>query len=339
MRSIMFKRALPVVCLFVLSPLIAEYLSGSLPVSLLTILPLMAAMYGSGALLIREAAVRTGGGWPMIVLLAAAYGFVEEGWVDQSLFNPNYQNLRLLDFGYVAALGTGLPWLIYVIAIHVVWSIATPIALTNGLFPARRHEPWLRWWGIALFALLYLAANAAVASYSYGSSHFMATPGELAWTGAVVIALVISAALVSRRRTEPPDRDAPGPPWLFLLGFLPGMALVLLMFFGRSALHASWQSAVAGLTLLGAGAIAAFVAFENRRWSQRQHFALSAGLLAVYVVSGFLTSGALHDRADLPGHVAIVGVCLLLLTVAWRREWRNGGAEPVGGYQGISLPS
>ena len=315
----MLKRFMPILCLFVLSPLVAEYLSGSLPVALLTILPLMAAMYGSGALLIREAAVRTGGGWPMIVLLAAAYGFVEEGWIDQSLFNPNYQNLRLLDFGYVAALGTGLPWLIYVIAIHVVWSISTPIALTNGLFPARRDEPWLRWWGIALFALLYLAANAAVANFSYGSSHFMATPEELAWTGAVVLALVAAAVLIARRRAAVPGRDAPPSPILFLLGFLPGIALVLLMFFGRSVLHVSWQSAVAGLALLGAGAVAALAAFENRRWSDRQRFALSAGLLAVYVVSGFLTSGTLHDRADLPGHVAIVAVCLLALAIVWRR--------------------
>ena len=337
----MLKRLLPIVCLLVLSPLVAEYLSGSLPVKLLTILPLMAAMYGSGALLIREAAVRTGGGWPMIVLLGAAYGFIEEGWVDQSLFNPDYQNLRLLDFGYVAALGTGLPWLIYVIAIHIVWSISTPIALANGLFPARRREPWLRWWAIALFALLYLAANAAVASYSYTSSHFMATPGELGWTAAVVVALVIAALLVSRRRTAPPDRDAPPPPMLFLVGFLPGIALVLLMFFGRSALHVSWQSAVAGLVLLAAGAAVAFVAFENRRWSDRQHFALSAGLLAVYVVGGFLTSGTLHDRADLPGHIAIVAACLLVLIVAWRRtrKARGAGAEPADGYQGISLPS
>ena len=132
----MLKRLLPIVCLLFLSPLVAEYLSGSLPVALIALLPLMAAMYGSGAVLIRETAVRTGGGWPMIVLLAAAYAFVEEGWVDQSLFNPNYQGQRLLDFGYVAALGTGLPWLLYVIAIHVVWSISTPIALTG-----RRSTP------------------------------------------------------------------------------------------------------------------------------------------------------------------------------------------------------
>jgi len=98
----MLRRLLPVFSLWLLAPLVAEYLLGSLPVSLITILPLMAAMYGSAALLIREAARRSGGGWMTIALLGAAYGFVEEGFVTQSLFNPNYLHLRLLDFH--------LPW-------------------------------------------------------------------------------------------------------------------------------------------------------------------------------------------------------------------------------------
>jgi hypothetical protein len=291
----------------------------------------MAAMYGSGAVLIREAAVRSGGGWPMIVLLAAAYGFVEEGWVDQSLFNPDYQNLRLLDFGYVAVLGTGLPWLLYVIAIHVVWSISTPIALTNGLFPERRNQPFLAWWGIALFALLYLAANAAVASYTFQSSHFIATPGEFTWSGAVIVALLAAAWLVSRREPAPAEREAPGPLPLFALGFVPGALLTLLMYYGRRVLDIPWPAAVAVMVLLGAVAVAALVAFQRRRWSNLQHFALTAGLLAVYLAGGFLTSATLHGPADLPGHAVIAVLCLGALGLAWRRA---GVA-----YQGISLPS
>jgi hypothetical protein len=322
-RGSMLKCFWPIACLFMLSPLVAEYLSGSLPFAMIAILPLMAAMYGSGALLIREAAVRTGGGWPAIVLLAAAYGFIEEGWVDQSLFNPDYQNLRLLDFGYVAALGTGLPWLIYVIAIHVVWSISTPIALTNALFPARRREPWLRWWGIAAVALLYLAANAAVANYSYTSSHFMASPGELVWTGAVIVALLAAAWWISRRPPTADDRDAPAPALLALLGFIPGATLMALMYLGRSVLHLAWQPAVAILLLLGLVAVAALVRLEPRRWSGQQRLALTAGLLGVYLFGGFATSATLHGPADLPGHAVVALVCLALLAFAWRLSRRN----------------
>src|SRR4051794_30006274 len=125
----MWRRFVPVLSLFLLAPLVGEYLLGSLPMSLIVILPLMAALYGSGALLIRETARRIGGGWVSIALLGIAYGLVEEGFVTQSLFNPNYLHLRLLDFGYLPALGIGVPWTIFVLTIHTVWSIAVPIGL------------------------------------------------------------------------------------------------------------------------------------------------------------------------------------------------------------------
>jgi len=50
----------PALSLFVIAPLVAEYLLGSLPMSMIAILPIMAAMYGSAALLIRETARRSG---------------------------------------------------------------------------------------------------------------------------------------------------------------------------------------------------------------------------------------------------------------------------------------
>jgi hypothetical protein len=37
------------------------------------------ALYGSGALLIREVARRRGVGWPAILVMGAAYGILEEG--------------------------------------------------------------------------------------------------------------------------------------------------------------------------------------------------------------------------------------------------------------------
>ena len=140
----MWRRLPAVLSLFVLSPLVAEYLLGSLPVAMIGILPVMALMYGSAAVLIREIARRAGRGWPSIALLACAYGFIEEGLVTQSLFNPNYLGLRLLDFGFIPALGTALPWLIYVISIHVVWSICVPIGLAESLFPAKRDAAVVR---------------------------------------------------------------------------------------------------------------------------------------------------------------------------------------------------
>ncbi|SNR42784.1 hypothetical protein [Actinomadura mexicana] len=52
-------------------------------------LPRRMALVVAVAVLIREAARRTGRGWPTIVLLGAAFGLVQAGLIDQSLFNPD----------------------------------------------------------------------------------------------------------------------------------------------------------------------------------------------------------------------------------------------------------
>ena len=83
------QRWLPPVTLFLLAPIVAELLAGTMPVwqvgNLLFLLPL----YGSGALLIRELVRRRGRGWTSILLLGAAFGIVEEGIASHALFSPN----------------------------------------------------------------------------------------------------------------------------------------------------------------------------------------------------------------------------------------------------------
>ena len=124
--------------------------------AMIVILPIMAAMYGSGALLVREIARRKGGGWPMIAVLGLAYGVIEEGLITQSLFNPDYLHLRLLEYGYLPGLGMAIPWTLFVLTIHAVWSIAVPIGFTESLFPRRREEAWLGRIGIGGFVLVFL---------------------------------------------------------------------------------------------------------------------------------------------------------------------------------------
>ena len=66
-------------------------------------------LYGGGALLIRETVRRSGRGWPTMIVLALVYAIVEEAFVTQTLFNPNYLhlNLGLLKPAYIPALGIG----------------------------------------------------------------------------------------------------------------------------------------------------------------------------------------------------------------------------------------
>ena len=54
----------------------------------LTIFILLASLYGSGALLIRELKVRWRKGYVSMFLLGTAYGIIEEGLMVKSFFDP-----------------------------------------------------------------------------------------------------------------------------------------------------------------------------------------------------------------------------------------------------------
>jgi hypothetical protein len=124
----------PALGLVFVAPLVAEFLLGNLPIKLLPALIVLAPMYGGGALLIREVVRRTGRGWPSILLLGMAYGIFEEAFTTQSLFNPNYLklNLGLLTPAYIPSLGIGAWWTLWMLMVHGIWSISTPIALVAG---------------------------------------------------------------------------------------------------------------------------------------------------------------------------------------------------------------
>jgi hypothetical protein len=108
-------------------------------------------MYGGAAVLIREPARRTGGGWPAIVLLAAAFGVFQAGLVDQALFNQNYlDNTQYADWG-TDANATLVPWLGFsaeeaysYVGNHIALSICAPITLIGSFVaePRRTRPGW-----------------------------------------------------------------------------------------------------------------------------------------------------------------------------------------------------
>jgi hypothetical protein len=321
----------PVACLLFASPLIGEYLLGSLPASMLALLPLMMAMYGAGALLIREVVRARGGGWASIVLLAMAYGLFEEGFVTQSLFNPNYLHLRLLDFGFLPAPGIALPWTLFVVAIHVVWSITVPIALTESAFPALRDRPWLGTPGRVGFALAFIAGCALVAVFTWRQVPFMATPLQFGTTGALIVALCATAIklpmMKPTRQVATRARTAPRPVGLFLASFVAGSVFMIASRRAESVWHLGWIAAVA----LSLATVAFYLVFivdtRSGRWDESRRFAHVAGAFMVYAWLGFETDLSLHGREDLLGHSAIVAVLGgLLIAVGWRVSRRRNEA-------------
>jgi hypothetical protein len=172
------KRAAPVLALLLLAPWVGEFLLGNISVRQLPALLILALLYGCGALLIREMTRRTGRGWPTILLLGAAYGVIEAGLVDQSMFNPSFEGWEFQAITSVPALGISA-WYAWTFVVgHSVWSIAVPIALVELLFPDRARSPWLGRAGLPLTAAAYLAGCLLIGRFIYGSERFLASPAS-----------------------------------------------------------------------------------------------------------------------------------------------------------------
>lgn len=210
--SLKMKRVLPAIGLFLAAPLIAEYLFGNLPITMLGTLVVLAPMYGGGAILVRETVRRAGLGWPSIIVLALAYGVLEEGLVTQSLFNPNYLGLNqhLLQPEYIPALGIGAWWTVFVLTLHAVWSIPVSIAIVEGLSARSAAQPWLRRPGLALVAILFALGCISIARFTIqeDAAHFVAPRAHLA-SAAIIVALTVLAFRLPRPSGVHGQRSAP----------------------------------------------------------------------------------------------------------------------------------
>ena len=230
---------------------------------------LFSAFYGSAALLIREVARRTGRGWPTMLLLALAFGLIEEGVLDQTLYNPHYAGLDLLAYGHVGGLGIGVPWTIFVLSLHVIWSIGAPIATAEALFPqpvpglpasgADLQGPWLTRPGLGVAVGFDLLGAVAISFGTYGSEQFMASPPQLAAALAAAV-LVVGAALairptgpVVRRRIE----AVRGRWWVAALVGLATTTVYQLAYDQAPGSWPAWSACLVMLAILAVGAAGA----------------------------------------------------------------------------------
>ncbi|WP_020500307.1 hypothetical protein [Sciscionella marina] len=323
------RRLAPAAGLFLLAPLVGEFLLGNLPIDKLGVLPIFALLYGAGALLIRETVRRTGRGWPAIVLLAAAYALLEEGPVDQLLWNPSYGGRQhtLAGDAYLPALGTNLSVVQAVLSLHTIWSISVPIALVETFVPTRRTAPWLGRIGLTVTGVLFALGVAAAYSESQRTGQFHATPGQYAGALVVIVALVVLGFAVPYR-PHPIDRTAPSP-WLVgaLTLILTSLLLYLVMFWpGRLS---QWVSVAAWCVVAAALAILIGRWSRYRDWGAAHRLGLAAGALLTYTWIAFLHQpvGGLPDpRAqlvDLAGNTVFALLAVALIVLAARAVRRT----------------
>jgi hypothetical protein len=309
----MRRQLAPVFTLALLSPFLAEFLLGdqwlmgsATPAAQLAMFVVLGTWYGAGAVLIREIARRTGRGWPTILLLGASFGLVEEGVLTQSLFNPHYLGLDLLSYGHVAVLGIGLPWTLFVLALHVVWSIATPIALVEGIWPGR--EPWIGKVGLIVTGAVLVLGGSLIFVGSWAGSGFLAAPGQL--IGSALLAVVVAVVALRLPRIRRPRRQAQVLPAAVLATVL-ASAYQLLHHYGRQ-IFPVWLTIVLTVALLAAAVAASVV------W-RLDVGGLAVGPVLTYAWVG-LANAAGHGLPAVVEQLLIVAIALGVTAFALRRR-------------------
>lgn len=310
------KRIAPAIGLFFLSPLIGEFLLGNLAIDALLSGLFSVPLYGGGALLIREVTRRTKGSWITMILLGLAYAVVEEGLVTQSLFNPSFVGLNLLDIAYVPAIGMGAWWTMYVLTLHMVWSTSVAIALIEALVPHRRTTPWLGKIGLAITTLLFLFGAAIICFGIYTQERFLASPPQLIGTLIAIVALIVFAFGVRPPQRSQITSKIPSPRIVGLVSLLSSSLFMALSLVIDDVL--GWM--VVGIYLALYALIIKLVSqwSRSKRWGNAHRLALAGGALLTYAWYGFPqppTAGS-KGIVDLIGNGIFAIGAIVLLAIA-----------------------
>ncbi len=328
----MRRHILPALTLFLLSPVIAELVSGSAPPSqwlVPTTWMFLVPLYGAGAVLARELAVRWKTGWLGVILLGAAYGILEEGIDVMSFFNAAWP-----DLGASAAYGrwadVAWVWTTHLTVYHAAFSVAIPILLVHLIYPKSRGEAWLGCFGFACFG--FLLAAAVVGGNIFFRAAFHYAPPPLPYLGAMIAA---AALILLARRVHPP---APAPalqekplPHPFFFG-LAGFGATVAFFYSGWALPETNLPPI--LTILIVLAIASGIyallaaSFRHgRQFTDTRKLALAFGGLMFFILfapileasGGNKTTGESYSGMVCIGMLTFLSLTALSLIV-WRRE-------------------
>jgi hypothetical protein len=312
--------------LLFLSPLLAELVSGSSPPLEFfnpVLLPAQLALYGCGALLIRDAVIRWDKGWATLLLLGAAYGVYEEGLALKSWFDPNWNDLgTMAAYGRVA--GMNWIWAETLTIFHAVVSIAIPIFLLGVLYPdlkgKRLLTPRGTKWALVAFAAVGLIFVLGL-PYWGGPEHLIAVfcAGFFVYVARIAPKDFLSArAVVRPRRVWPFALFG----FLWMLGnfLVPGMA--------------SSEGVYFGFTIFIVGAVAAACLFIlsgalHPASAERCLFAFFGGVIGMVILLGFFY-GSANPGVAFGEPVASVAAAVWFIWLYRRNltRWKDPGSPP-----------
>lgn len=328
----MRKHILPTLTLFLLAPIIGELVSGSAPPANWlqpgTYL-LMVPLYGAGAVLARELAVRWRTGWLGVILLGAAYGILEEGIDVMSFFNPAWP-----DLGAAATYGrwadTAWVWTVHLTCYHAAFSIAIPILLAHLIFPKSRGESWLGCFGFSIFGMM-LGAVVLIGNLLFRQSFHYAPPALPYCGSIVVLALLVLAARRMRPTQAVPGLESKPLPPPLLYGAA-GFLSTAVFFLSAWVFPNTGASPILAIfvILLPATAVLAILEHSYRhggRFTDSRRLALAAGGLMFLALLTLITESRGVDPAtgeSFAGMACVGGITffawMLLYAVVRRRE-------------------
>ncbi len=328
----------PALTLLLLAPIIAEVLLGATRLSVLYVLIPEIMVWGCGALIIREAVRRWQAGWTSMILLGLALALAEECVIQQTSLAP----LGGVAPAHVYGRFFGVNW-VYLLALLVyecVWVVLVPVELTELIFPARHHRPWLRKRGLIISGIIFVLGSyiAWFAWTQRARPMVFHVPKYqpplldiLLALGAIVLVVLAAFRVRGSHGPEPQSARSAPRPWLaglatFLLA-LPCFAVIGLAY-GAAARLPFWVAMVGGIAWAALSLLLIRRWASSVGWREMHRFVLVFGAMLASMAAGFVIfiGGALLIDWIGKAVLNVIAVVLMIL-FARRLRMRAGRAD------------
>jgi hypothetical protein len=310
--------AAPIWTLLLLSPFVAEVLSGSTRTSILFVFVPEVMVWGVGALFCRELVRRWRGGGTSLLFLGLALSIAEEFIIQQTSLAPLPFPGSHPDYGRMW--GVNLVYLLFMLAYESVWVVVVPVQITELFFPRRATQPWLHKRGVMLACIVFIV-GCRIAWYGWTqqarprlhAAPYHAPLGMIA-LGLLAIAALIGLAYLVRGLCQPLPEDCQRtvPAWLGgLTAFVMGSAWFWLIGqqFIPNPVQPFWV-AIAGGAAWAAIAFIVFSWWSSRpAWSETHRFAAAFGATLACMVTPYLTITS-WPRIDIVGKIVFDALAL-----------------------------
>lgn len=297
-----------VLYLVLLSPIVAELVSGSTPFFTFfnpRVFVVYAGFYGLGCLIIREVAAHRSLGYSSVLLLGAAFGVLEEGLLLKSWFDPTWMGAQITS-QVLRVHGVSVLQPFANVVYHAVVSITTPVALVNALYS---REPWLSKKSLVLVGIFFVGSAGLL-------SRFNDYP-IAGWQYVLGILLAVAfAGLGLKGLRLPPGTKKRSPQALWIVGSL-FVVLLFFVFYTLGSVGVSWIVILGGAVLL----YLSYARLVTRTHFEAAHYFASAS----GVITGLVFIVVVMARRDPSKLLNVVAALLLVvyLVVLYRRTFSS----------------